>query len=189
MYSRIAAFTFPFAALVASLSAQAPIVVRGEIAANGSGHLLACTKTQLVGTTVNLAPIVSRSVVMYGKLRGGAVEVLSVQPAARSFSLAGPASIGTALEFTTHAVHGDLAVNAIGFATGVTLLADQALLLAGPTAATIGMGFVGAGGEFTTTLRIPNAPGLIGLEVFGQALVLPPAAPFFTSNVDARVVN
>lgn len=185
--------------LAPALLAQVPVTVRctptdgsaaGCYYCPGYEHVIKLAGTQLHSSVVNLLPFHDLDVVLQGTWNGSIVEVASVQLAVESFSISGTGRIGHRFDFSTVGATGSLAVNCMAFGAGFAVpVGDLALQLNPSTTMVLGLGAIGTGGEFKTRLDIPDDVSLIGVRVFGQALVVPATGAAYTTNLDAKEIN
>ncbi len=153
----------------------------------GYEHVIKLVGTRLVSTSVNILAYHDQDVVMTGTWNGTVVDVTSIQPTVESFSLSGQGRIGRRLDFSTVGPIGALAVNCAALGSGFAVpAADLALQLQPASLVVMGAGTIGGGGEFKVRLDIPDEPALVGLRLFGQALVVPAQGGAYTTNVDSR---
>ena len=182
-----------------ALVAQVPIVLRGEVTDGsaagcyycpGFSHVIKFSGTALASTTIDLTPYHNQYCKLTGTWNGAVVEVSAVEVVAESFSISGNAHIGTTIDFTAHGTNGDFAANALslGTACGVPF-ADCGVLLNGSSLSMLGLGVLDNNGEYECSVDIPDAPALVGLRVFGQALMLPLNGPIWMTNLDAKEIS
>lgn len=197
--SRIASFALSLAVFASALAAQVPIVLRGEVTDGsaaacyycpGYSHVIKHSGTVLASPTINLNLYHNLLCKITGTWNGAVVEVSAIEVVADSFSISGNGNPGGTFRFTAEAASGDVAVSALAFTTACTIPLDGTGLLLNPnTLGILGMGACDSSGQMKITIDIPDVPGLIGLRVFGQGLVMQPNGSFWTTNLDSKVVN
>lgn len=197
------AATVAFAA-TALLPAQS-IEIRGQIE---SGQAIGCyycpsvtqfvikgSETPVHSSTISLGMFLSQNVVITGtwnhSLTAPIVEVATIQLAPQLFTISGGSAIGSTLRFTASGTAGDLAINAAALGAGFTPLGNSSVFLLTPSASVVlGIGAVDAGGTFRSDLPLPGNPALIGLHLFGQAVLVPANGnPFYTTEPDVKRVQ
>lgn len=145
--------------------------------------------TRLHSATINLVQYHNLDVRMQGTWNGNTVEVTSVQIVGESFSISGNAHIGNNCDFSVTGTDGDLAINFAALGNGFSVpLGDLAVQLNLLQMAVLDAGVI-SGGEYQSTLDIPNVPGLIGLRFYGQAVVMEQNFNLYSTNIDTKVVN
>lgn len=190
---------FAFAAV-----APAQFELRGQIEFNQAATCYYCppitnwvihgTETALTSSSVNFANYAGLEVVMTGSWTssGGLplFDVATIQTTSLSFQLSGNSSIGNTIRFEAFGANGDLAINLASLGAGATPLSSTTTLLLAP-ATTVVLGFdVISAGRVRTDFDIPSIPSLVGLHIFGQALILPASAtPFFFTEPDAKRIQ
>lgn len=184
--------------LAAAVDAQVPVTVRctptdgsaaGCYYCPGFQHVIKWVGTRLQSSTINLLPYHDLDVVLQGTWNGTFVDVSSVQIVGESFSISGNAHLGTDADYSTVGTDGDIAINvaALGNAFAVPI-ADVALQLNPSLMAILDAGVI-SGGEYQSTLAIPNVPSLVGLRIYGQGFVLTQTMSMWSTNVDTKVIN
>lgn len=192
--------------LFAAVLPAQTVTVRGELGDGratgcyycpGSRYVIKWSETQIdsTSTNINLALYLNQQLMLTGTLGGTAarpsIDVTAVVVVTESFSFAGQGRIGNRFRATAKASPGDLAVNLFALNAGFASAGGALSLLLDPMATVVlGVGAVDGNGEFKSDANIPNVPSLVGLHVFGQALIVPQAngAPY-TSNPDSKVVQ
>ena len=184
-----------------ALTAQT-VVVRGEIQSGRATGCYYCpsvpwalkySEWPLTSSTVNLALWLNQPVEVTGNWNGSttapSIDVTAVRFVTQSFGFSGSGAIGGSFRFTTVGTPGDVAINAAaldrGFAVPlgtVTFLIDPAL------AFVVGIGSIDSAGQFRSDLPIPNNPALVGMQVFGQALIAPASGGFYTTSMRSDFV-
>jgi len=197
--SRLASFALSLSVFASALSAQVPIVLRGEVTDGsaagcyycpGYSHVIKHSGTVLASPTINLNLYHNQYCKLTGTWNGAVVEVSAIEVVAESFSIGGSGVLGGTFDFTAHAVEGDLAINALAITTScIVPFGDCGFLLAPASLGILGMGACDNDGEYGCTIDIPNIPGLVGLRVFGQALVMQQDGALWTTNVDAKEIG
>lgn len=188
--------------LAGSLRAQYEL--RGQVELNQVATCYYCppvasyvvhgTETPLSSSTVTLANYADQHVLMTGawtSIGGLAVfDVATIQPTSSSFTINGNSSIGNTIRWTASGSNGDLAINIASLDAGVTpLSATTTLLLAPGSAVILDFGPI-QGGTLRTDFAIPSVPSLVGLHMFGQALILPTnGQPFYFTEPDRKRVQ
>lgn len=180
------------------LHAQVPVVARGQVTDGsaagcyycpGFSHVIKFVGTQLASPTINLALYHNQMVEMVGTWNGTVLEVASIQVVPDSFSIGGNTSLGHAMRPTAIEAPGTLALNLA--ALGTTFLvpfAELAVMMNPASTVILGAGVTNGNGEFKSDIDIPNDPSLVGLRVFGQALLFVNGG-MRMSNVDAKEVS
>lgn len=181
------------------LHAQTPVVARGQVTDGsaagcyycpGFSHVIKFTGTQLASPTINLALYHNQMCEMIGTWNGTVLEVSSIQVVAETFSISGNTSLGHRMRPTAISTPGDLALNLAALGTTfVVPFADLALMMAPASTVLLGAGVTDGSGEFKSDIDVPNDPSLVGLRVFGQALLFTQGGAMFMSNVDAKEVT
>jgi hypothetical protein len=197
------AATFAFFS-TALLPAQ-DVVIRGQIE---SGQAIGCyycpsvtqfvikgSETPVRSSTVSLGLFLSQNVVITGtwnhSLTSPIVDVTTIQLAPQLFTISGGSSIGSTLRFTASGTPGDLAINAAALGAGFTPIGNLSVFLLAPSASVVlGLGAVDGSGTFRSNLPIPSNPALVGLHLFGQALLVPANGnPFYATEPDVKRVQ
>lgn len=180
------------------------VTVRGELGDGratgcyycpGSRYVIKWSETTVDSSTINLALYLNQQLMLTGTLGGTvarpSIDVTAVQVVTETFSFSGQGRIGNRFRATAKGSPGDLAVNLFALNAGFASAGGALSLLLDPAATVVlGVGAVNGNGEFQSDANIPNLPSLVGLHVFGQALIVPQAsAAPFTSNPDSKVVQ
>ena len=173
-------------------------VVRGEVTdgsaagcyyCTGFEHVVKFVGTRLQSTTVNLLALHGLDVALQGSWNGSSFVVTSAQVTDQTFSISGSGTPGGDFKFSSLGSTGDLAFNFFGFGTAFSVpLPGIAMQLNLNVSRFLGFGVVDDGGEFETDIDIPNLPGLVGLRVFGQGILVPVAGEPFATAIDVKEI-
>lgn len=188
------------AAALLALAATAPaqdVVLRGkveDVSGTTNRFVVDCTDTALTSAAFDLNAWVGQQVELTGTWNGSSaspsVEVTAIAPIAESFEIGGGAKIGDQAVFAVTSNPGDLTVMfaALGAGFAPTRRAGTLLLDANPIVE-IGSGVVRGDGRLEITVDIPDDPSIVGIEVFGQALIAFAAGGKTWSNPDCKTIS
>ncbi len=161
----------------------------------GFGYVIDGTKTTLSSTNYALEPLVGSQIRAVGIWNGSAsapnIHITFLEVVQESFSLSGGGQLGDDLGFTANGQPGDAAIvaRALG-ATGFLALPGLGVAFLDATSlAMVGAGPTDGSGEYSKDLAIPNLPGLQGLTIFGQGLILRPSGELYTTNPDLKTLG
>lgn len=160
----------------------------------GYDYVLDGPNFPITSSAANLGVFLSQQVHAVGvwntSLAAPVVELVSVELASESFSLGGGATVGSELDFTAHGTPGDQVylLGSLGFGFQPALSSSSVLLLDLSSITLLGLDTIGSDGEATASVLLPA--WMSGLEVVGQALVVPAngTPPTFT-NADFKTVR
>lgn len=195
---------FATLSLAAISDARAQYELRGRVEAGQvstcyycptiTSYVIHASETPIRSNVIDLSLLLNQYVVLSGSWGGTAAlpvfEVTGAQPTTSMFAINGNGSNGNTVRFTTHGPTGDLAVNLVALNAGVTpISASTTLLLAASQTVVLGLGPI-TGGTFRTDLAIPANPALVGLHLFGQALIAPAnGSAFYMTEPDAKRIQ
>jgi hypothetical protein len=183
-------------ALIAGLAQAQAVHFRGKVEdISGSNRfVIDCTNVELTSSQFDLNQFLGDQVDASGTWNGSTttpvIEVTAIQIVARLFEVGGNGKIGGELTFEVTSNPGDMtavfASIASGFIptpnAGTFFLALQPLLL-------IGRGTIPGGGTLQLHVNVPNDPALVGITVFGQALLAFTAGGTLWSNPDCKTIT
>jgi len=186
-------------AALPSLQAQVPVKLSGKVTDGsaaacyycpGFKHVIKHSGTRLQSSTLDLDLFMNQQVQICGTWDGTFVTVVSAEVVPESFSISGGGKIGGFFSFNSYGIPGDLGINLLAFRTGMTVpFADLGLLLDLVSLRVLGSGSLGSTGDHKDVLDIPNEPGLIGLRIFGQGVILTQDGSFFSTNLDSKLIR
>lgn len=197
--NRLLSLLLSAVAAAASLSAQAPIVLRGQVTDGsaagcyycpGFSHVLKFSGIPLASPSINLLLYHNQMCKVTGTWNGAVVEVSAIEVTTDTFSIGGNGHIGHDMSFTSLGAQGDMAINALAIGTACSIpFFDCGMQLAPSSLGILGLGTMGGSGECSHDVAVPDAPVLVGLRVFGQSLILKQDGSMFFSNIDAKEIN
>lgn len=160
----------------------------------GFDFVLDNTHVSLVSPTIALLPLVGQYVHGTGMWNGSAtapkITVTAIQVVPQSFSIGGNGSIGGEMKFTANGAPGSLAILTLGFKDGFVPFGSWGTLFLNPNQMIVlGQGTTDGGGEFSIDIDIPDQPALIGLQVFGQAALVPAGGLLHLTNSDLKILD
>ena len=195
---RLSAVAFTFATLTAVAAAQVPVTLRctptdgsaaGCYYCPGYQTVVKWTGTRLHSNSINLLQYHSLDVKVTGTWNGSLVEVSAVELVNESFSISGNAHLGTSADYNTTGANGDIAINLAALGNSFLVpIQDVALQLNPAQMAILDAGVI-SGGQYQSSLVIPNVPSLVGLRIYGQGVVLQANSAMWSTNVDTKVIN
>lgn len=192
------------AALLASNLVAQVVTLRGEVTNGretgcyycpGYDYVIKWIGTRLDPSVVNLAPYLDQQVEIVGNWNGSLtvpiVTVTSIRVVAESFSISGSNSIGTRMDFNAIAPQGDRAAHVLAFGRSFAPLYLPLVMSLDPALSSVlGFGPTNGNNEFKARLPIPADPSIVGVRVYGQALIVPQSgAPWYFTNPDSKLIT
>ena len=180
--------------LFTSLVSAQSVHLRGKIEDSGATFVIKCTDISVSSSAFNLNLFNGMQVEADGIYNGStaapSIELTSIQQAPETFSIGGGASIGGRADFVARANPGDRTILALSLGSGVTLLGPSVLMLDPSTTLVLGIAIADGNGEGKISVPIPVNQALVGLEIFGQAAIIPSAGgPRYLSNPDCKTIS
>lgn len=192
--------------LCAVLPAQSnSIEMRGQVEISLQGGCYYCppisnyvihgSETPIRSTTINLASYVGMDVKLSGTWTTSGsypvVDVTGIQVVAPVLNISGNSRIGNTIRWIANGAPGDLAMHVLSLgASFVPLSGTTVFLLQPATMVVLGSGPIANNGSFQIDLPIPANSYLIGLHLFGQALIVPAnSTTFYFSNPETKRIQ
>jgi len=190
------------ATLATTIDAQS-VHLRGKVE-NGEGACYYCpgfdyvidvANYPITSSVYNLGSLIGLQIEATGQWNGSfaapVVDITSLALVNESFSIGGGGSVGGRLKFTATSTPGDSAILTASLGAGFVPLfpTHETFVLDPSTFVVLGSRVMGGNGE--ATFEIPAvSSALAGVDVFGQALVLPQnGAPAYLTNADFKNIR
>ena len=179
---------------ITSLANAQDVTFKGkveDVSGTAGQFVVDCTSVDLSSTAFNLNLFVGQQVEIQGTWNGSvanpAVVVNAIQSVPESFELGGGGKIGDVAQPTVTAAPGSLAFTFASLSTSFLPLGSAGVGFLGGNPFKTGSGTVGGAGILELNVPIPNDPSLIGVTVYGQAIVVDPGTGAFEfTNPDCK---
>jgi hypothetical protein len=175
-----------------ALTTAQSVTLRGkveDVSGTTGQFFLDCTDVDLSSIAFNLNLFVGQHVEIQGTWNGSvgtpAVVVEAIANVPESFEIGGGGKIGEQAHPTVTAAPGSLAFTFASVSTSFLPLGAAGTGFLGGNPFSTGSGTVGGAGVLQLNVPVPNDPSLIGVDIFGQAIVLD-AGSFSFTNPDCK---
>ena len=150
-----------------------------------------CTDTDLSSAAFNLNLFVGQQTLITGTWNGSvsapAVLVTDIQVVAETFEIGGGGKIGDEAKPSVTGAPGSLGFTFGSLSTSFLPLGGFGVGFLGGNPFSTGSGTIPGGGTLELSIPIPNDPSLIGVDVYGQALIANPVTgAAFLTNPDCK---
>ena len=169
----------PLALLSATTAAAQDVTFRGkveDVSGTTNQFFLDCTDVDLTSAAFNLNLFVGAQVEIQGSWNGSvanpAVVVDAITTVPESFEIGGGGKIGELAHPTVTAAPGSLALTFASLSTSFVPFGAAGVGFLGGNPFSTGSGTIGGAGVLQLNIPVPNDPNLIGVEIYGQAVVI-----------------
>jgi len=193
-FARFAGLCIASIALISTTSQAQDVMLRGKVedVPGTNQFFVDCTNVALQSSTIDLNAFLGLQVELHGTNIGTTqnprIDVTSIKAIPRIFEVGGNGSIGRELQLQVVSNPGDQAWLFADVASGFAPAHSFGTFLLAHVLPPVAQGTVPATGVLQISLPIPNNPNLVGLEVFGQALVAGSGVASL-SNADCKTIS
>jgi len=165
-----------------------------DVSGTANQFFLDCTDVDLSSGAFNLNDFVGQQVEIEGSWNGSvanpAVVVNAIQAVIESFEIGGGGKIGELAHPSVTAAPGSLAFTFASLSTSFLPLGASGVGFLGGNVFGTGSGTIPGGGILELNIPVPNDPSLIGVDIFGQAIVADPGTGAFEfTNPDCKTLK